>query len=519
MAGSSGPEFLKTQNGHTGLKVVLTVGTSLLAKALGFVRVQQIASTLGVSYYADVLLVAVQLIWLVETVLISSAAVPIVVSRIYRTDREEGSDAAAHLFLHSAFWCATIAGLFGLMLWLSANAIFEALLPGLDTEARELFRVLAAISIATPLALASAHFLSLVNRLTDNGVWYSVPQVVINIVAVGGLILGYRMGGAFEAAVGMMVGMAIGTLAVCVLQLLVMPAEAKYELKLSLRRHRHKVLRLPNARAYWSGIGVLLLAALVQEAYIYVDFYFASSVGEGSVGLVGYSSRLATLVNMLLVASAFVILEPRWARALANHSDTAWQHIIKPDTLVLLCLLAAPVSILFFYSNDVTRLIYSTDQFAAPDRDLIVQLTQIYGLSIIGLSYTLITTRLLILMHQERFVVRVTLLVLPVKLVLAVWLVDNYGLPGLAISTFAVFLLQGICNSVILIRRGVTLRILSLIKLLVSFTIVFLTAAWLVPVATLGLWGLLTAISALCAISAALAAALRYEPIVREVTF
>lgn len=510
MAVSPGPEFLKTQSGRTGLKIVLTVGTSLLAKALGFVRVQQIAATLGVSYHADVLLISVQLIWLVETVLISSAAVPIVLSRIYRTGREEGSDAAAHLFLHTALWCATIAGLFGLVLWLSADAIFAALLPGLETEARELFRVLAVVSIATPLALACAHFLSLINRLTDNGVWYSVPQVVINIVALGGLILGYRMGGSFEAAVGMMVGMAIGTLAVCVLQLLVMPTEAKDALKLSLRRHRQKVLRLPNGRAYWSRIGVLLLAALVQEAYIYADFYFASSVGEGSVGLVGYSSRLSTLVNMLLVASAFVILEPRWARALVNHSDTAWQHIITPDTLVLLCLLAAPVSILFFYSNEVTRLIYSTDQFAAPDRDLIVQLTQIYGLSIIGLSYTLITTRLLILMDQERIIVLVNLLALLVKLVLAAWLVDIYGLPGLAISTFAVLLLQGSCNSVILISRGVTLRILSVIKLLVSFTIVFLTAAWLVPVATSEFWGLLTAISALCAMSAALAVALRY---------
>lgn len=490
--------------------MALTIGASLLGKALGFVRVQQIATTLGVGYHADVLLVSFQLIWLVETVLISNAAVPIVLSRIYRISSEEGSDAAALLFLYSALCCAGIAGLFGLTLWLGADPISAALLPGLEEEARTLFGVLTLTSIATPLALAAGHFLGLINRLNENGVWYSVPQIVTNVVAICGLILGYQVGGAFEAAVGMMAGMVIGALAVCGLQLLATPTEAWAALKLSFRQHRHKLLSLSQAQAFWPGVGALVLAALVQEAYTYVDFYFASSLGEGSVGLVGYASRLATLVNMLFVGSAFVILEPRWAGAITNHTSTAWQHTVITDTLFLFSLLASPVAILFFYGDDVTRMIYGADRFAKPDRDILVQLTKVYSLSIIGISFSMITARLLILLHQARFVLLISLLILPVKLLLATWLVGLYGLPGLAVSTLAALLLQGSCNAAILVNRGLTLGISGVIRLFAGFSIILAIAVYLMPSASSGPWGLGAACATLCVINVAFAGVSRY---------
>jgi putative peptidoglycan lipid II flippase len=437
--------------------------------------------------------------------------VPIVLSRIYRINNEEGAEASARLFLYAAFSSALIATLFGLMLWLGADLIAAAILPGLGAQARPLFEVLLLTSVVTPLGLAAAHFMSLVNRLTDNGAWYSVSQILTNSAALAGLILGYRYGGAFEAAVGMMAGLAGGAVAVCILQTMVIPGEALACLKLSARRHGRNVLSMPQARTYWSGVGVLVLAALVQEVYIYVDFYFASSVGEGSVGLVGFASRLAVLVNTLVVASAFVIIEPRWARALADKNDDVWDRVIAPDVLLLLSLLATPAALLFFYASDVTRLIYGSDQFAAPDREMLNWLTWIYSLSIIGLSLLMVTSRLLILLNQQRVLVIISMCVLPGKLVLSASLVHWFGLPGLAISTVAILLLQGICNMAFLVYGGnLTFRSIVGLLIVVCFTIIFGVATWLVPLTEGTFVGLIVAAAMLSTLNISLATAVRY---------
>lgn len=485
---SAAPLFIRPGSDRTRVLVVLTLVVSLVAKLLGFVRVQQIAALLGATIYADALLLTFQLIWLLETVLVAGAVVPALVARIYRVESEETAEAAARLFLHAALWATSATAAYGVGLWLFADQIIALAAPGFDSQARELFRDLLALSVVAPLFLTLSEFSSLVNRLTGNGVWYSVPQLVTNLTALAGLVLGFRWHGPTGAAQGMIAGLSVGAMAVVGLQVSVMPRDAVSSLWRYLKGKASRPITLPHGKAYWGAVLALVLSVLVGELYVYIDFYFASTVRPGGIGLISYASRLANLTNMLLVSSAFIILEPRWARALAEYGSGAWRKAVAPDAAALLSLLAAPVAVLIFFAPQATALIYRTGSMAPADAAALNQLTQIYGFSVLTISAALILARILVLHRQTRWIVWTSLAVLPIKIGFSMVLAPRFGLNGLAWATIGGLTLQVAAYAVILVRSGLGFSVSGVtprtLRLIAVFAAVFIAAG---SMAALGL--------------------------------
>lgn len=491
--------FVRSGADRTRVLVVLTLLVSLAAKFMGFIRVQQIATLLGVTIYADALLLTFQLIWLLETVLVSGAVIPSIIARVYQVETDQGIDQAARFFLHAAMWCSFATTLYGLGLWLFADQIIAVAAPGFGADARGLFRDLLAISLVTPVCLTLSEFSGMVNRLTRNGAWYSVPQLVTNLTALAGLVLGYRWVGPEGAAVGMIVGLSGGALAVVVLQLTVMPRDAASRLLAYLKGGVFRPLVWPEGRVFWSGVIALVLAALVSELYVYVDFYFASTVRPGGVGLISYASRLANLANMLLVSSAFVIIEPRWAEALSRDGVLTWRSVIGPEAVALLSILAAPVAVLVCFAPQVTGLIYHSGSMEPADAAALNTLTRIYGLSVLAISASLILARVLVLYGKTRWIVVTSLAVLPIKIGFSAALAPLLGLEGLAWATIGGLSLQVLAYATILARSGMSFVLSDFrgptLRLLAVYVATLATAAgasalhpaqpWLVVVA----WG------------------------------
>jgi putative peptidoglycan lipid II flippase len=472
--GTEAPLFARSGGDQTRILIVLTLLVSLAAKFMGFVRVQQIATLLGVTVYADALLLTFQLVWFLETVLVSGAVIPNLIARVYRVEAEQGTDQAARFFLHATIWCSLGTLLYGLVLWLFADQIVVAAAPGFNSAARELFGELLAISVLTPLCLTLSEYASMVNRLTRNGAWYSVPQLVTNLTALVGLVLGYRLTGAAGAAKGMIVGLSVGACAVVLLQLSVVPRAAGARLFKYLRESLFRPLVWPGGRSFWSGVAALVLAALVSELYVYVDFYFASTVRPGGIGLISYASRLANLANMLLVSSAFVILEPRWAEALAEGGRAPWRRIIGPDSVGLLSILAAPVAVLLCFAPQVTGLIYQAGQMQPADAVTLNELTRIYGLSILTISAAMIMARILVLYGKARWIVLTSLAVLPIKVALSAAFAPWFGLNGLAWATIGGLTLQVLAYAAILSRSGIPFSLPDVTKPAVRLALVYL---------------------------------------------
>ena len=446
------PIFTRSHYRHTGLRIVFGVAASFTAKCLGFVRVQQIASLLGASYYADVLLLTFQLVWLLETVLIASAVAPTLISVIYKVEARTGSEAAGRLYLHAAFWCAAASAAYGALLLLFSEQIVSVVAPGFDDQARGLFRDLMLVSFATPLCLTVSQFFSLVNRLTDNSVWYSTPQIITNVVALGGLVLGYHTYGLLGGVIGMMAGLTAGAVGVLFLQRAVIPRHTASMLWRTLKSKKLALARSSTDGVFWKSTAALVCAALVSELYVYADFYFASRAGPGGIGLISYASRLATLTNMLVVAAPFVVIETRWARSLAHQPDQAWSNTIVPDAMSLLSLLAAPVAVLIFFNSEVTSLVYYGGKFSPEEASTLRSLVRAYGFSVIGMSLSVIMARALVLQGRAGWLMRISLFTLPAKVVLSALLVPRYGLMGLPIATMGCFAIQATAYLLLLSR-------------------------------------------------------------------
>lgn len=475
---SSFDPWLTSQNVDLRASIGLTILASLLGKAIGFIRLQQIAATVGVGFHTDSLLIALQLVWLIETVLISSAVVPMIIARIYQVEQTEGGDSAVIFFMHAAVICSGFAiAATGLALIFSEQ-LTTAIAPGLDGSRKSLLIGLLWISAATPFALVLAHFLGLLNRLLQNGVWYSIPQIITNGTAIIGLMVGYYLIGADAASRLMMAGLSLGAILVCLIQLWVVPSSARSRLFIGCKNNFVRIFRFNGMWSFWSGVGTLAFVALTLELYAYMDFYFASRLEPGSISLLGFASRLGTLTLTLIVGSAFVILEPRWAKEVATLGSKAWSKVITPDIVSMLVIISIPTSILYVFPSEVTALVYKSNEYMPEARRQMIELTRIFSVGVVFLALDMITARAVVIANMQRWLFLTSLLLLPLKFVLSSTLMNNYGLAGLAIATNCVVLLQVLGNGLILMHANVPLkfRLIDVVCIGVIFISVLIVA-------------------------------------------
>jgi putative peptidoglycan lipid II flippase len=468
----------KKGGGRVRGALLITVLASLLAKSLGFVRLQQIAATLGASVHSDTLLIAMQVVWLLETVLISGAVAPMIVSRIYHVEERHGGEAAVTFFLHAGLVCAAIAAMFMMFFLFLADKLAVAIAPGLDVAGHEILKNLLRLSAATPLFLVLAHFLALLNRLLDNGAWYSIPQIVTNATAILGLYIGCAL---FDVTVGayyMIVGLSIGALMVCFIQFWAIPPSPRERLVSAVADRPWRVLTVEGRWSFWRGVGVLSLLALVSELYVWVDFYFAAQMGAGNISLLGFASRIASLTNVLIVGSAFVVLEPRWAKATADFGSQAWQTVVRPDTVSLLTVMSLPVAVIYTFPGEITSVLYNSHAFSSEARQQIETLTQIFAFGLVGLSLDLITLRAVIIARQHRWLVVICAALLPIKVVLNYLVAEKHGVVGLAVVTVLITFLQATGNALILARSKIRLgfRLRDIIVVALSFLLLAVAA-------------------------------------------
>lgn len=445
--GQATEQWLSSNDQSFRAKFILILIAAILAKTLGFLRLQQIAMTLGVSPIADALIVASQLVWLLETVLISSAVVPALISRIYHVDQSLGAESAVNLFMHVATVCCGVILICTSIALAFPKVLGGILVPGLDERDLKIFSSLIFISALTPFFLCLAHFLSLVNRLLDNGVWYSVPQIVTNFTAILGMKIGFVLGHESGAAYGAMTGLCAGAVAVCMIQFWAIPATPRSRLCQGFKSFRSRsAYILPDLPDYWRGVASLVAVALVSEIYIFIDFYFASTLSAGYISAFGYAGRLTALVHVLFVTSVFIVLETRWSRAVSDYPNGAWNEVVGADIISLLSLLAAPVAFIFFFAPEVTAIVYGSKKLPEEERLVLNNLTMIFALGVPALALQYISVRAMIIARSYRSVFFVSLAVMPFKLILAVFLLEWSGINGLAISTISVIYLQAILN-------------------------------------------------------------------------
>lgn len=470
--------WLVSNGNNLSYQLFLTVVASFAGKALGFVRLQQIAYNMGTSEISDALIIVLQLVWFIEITLVSGAVAPMLIAKIYQLDITGGEKLSLNFFSHNLIICLIISILFSFLIIIFANPIVDVLFQNSSNENKLTYVSMIYIGAAFPLILSISHFSAMLNRLLNNGVWYSIPQIIINLIAIIALNVGLAVGNESTGAIFMMSGLSIGGIIVCFIQFLVAPKSARDKLVQNLLKRNFQNIKFNGVPRYWGAVFTLLVIAFMNEIFVYIDFYFASSLEGGSISAIGYASRTATLTNMLFVATLFVILEPRWAKYIAEKSSTMWGSIISNDIICIIGFTLAPFAFVYIYTSEVTDIVYGSSKYLAEDQLRLNGLTKIFSISIIGLCLQTVSTRSIILTGNQSMMMYIVCSLIPIKIILNIILIDLYGVYGLAISSVIVIFLHSFGNFVLLnfYKTGIQIKFHDLVKLITNLIVITLIA-------------------------------------------
>ena len=463
-------------NKNIQFHVILTIIVSFLGKAFGFLRIQQIAVNVGTNELSDVMFIILQLVWLIESVVVSGAVAPMLISRVFQIDSSSGWKQSTQFFIKNFIICFLISIFFGLFIIFSAETLVNNLFFESSIEEKQFYISLFYVVSIFPLILTVIQFLSLINRLLDNGVWYSVNQIVINLSAIVGLSVGIKFGDASLGALFMMIAISFGGFFMSIIQYFVAPTKAKKLLFKTVIQNKKNIFFFKMPPYYWKGVLALVLVTLLNEVLVYIDFYFANNLGPGNISAIGYSSRIANLINMIFVSTIFVFLEPRWAKSLSNQVREVWTKIISNDMISIVSFILAPFVITLFFTDELTGIIYRTDNFSLENKIRINELTRIFSFLIIALCLQTISLRAIVITgHQEKLLF-VGILLIILKISLNVFFISLFGINGLAIATVLTVFFGAILNFSILIfyNSGIIFRTEDIFKLALNFFVIII---------------------------------------------
>ena len=189
------------------------------------------------------------------------------------------------------------------------------------------------------------------------------------------------------------------------------------------------------------GIGEvlrLLAPRVVGQAAFQINFIWisslATSAGTGEASGLNIAWQMLMLPHGLIALSISTVIFPRMARQfelkrLDQVRDTFGQAL----TPLLFLMIPATIG-LFVFRTAIVRALFERGEFDAADTRLVGQAVGFLGLGLVWYGVVEVVTRIFYAMKDTRTPVVAGLIIIAVNIVLAWFLVDDYGAAGLAIG-------------------------------------------------------------------------------------
>lgn len=198
-------------------------------------------------------------------------------------------------------------------------------------------------------------------------------------------------------------------------------------------------LSSPSWRYFWGGIGIMVVGQALTSFTGIVDQFFASSLGTGSVSVLGYASRLITLllgVGALAISRATL---PVFSEMNAGRGGSGVHRLALYWTWVMFALGVLAAALTWLLAPWGVQLLFERGAFGASDtlqvagllRQLAVQMP-FYFASLVLIAYFAACGR-------YRVIAASGAANLVVKALALYFLSDRFGLAGLAASSVAMY--------------------------------------------------------------------------------
>jgi putative peptidoglycan lipid II flippase len=418
-----------TRRIHGGALTVGLIG--ILLKAAGAGRELAVAYYFGTADELDAFLIA----YLAPSFIISApiAAVTAALMPTFVRVREEDPEQAARLVANIFTAVLIVLGVGCALLALFAGAIVGLLGSGFSPAKAALTERLFYLLLPIVMLNGVARFWGTLINASRRFFLVAAAELVTPLLTVGLLLLLAR-----DAGVYVLVGGVVGGAALELL--LVLPGA--FRLRLLCRPAWHGLD--PATRIVFAQYLPTVLGTLMGSAMLLVDQSMAAMLAPGSVATLSYGAKLTALVLSLSAMPLGTAILPYLSELAARRQWTEIRRTYLGWVAVVVAAALPVMTILIFYAEPLVRLVFERGAFTAEHTATVSLVVACYALQLPFYLCGIVGARVLIALRRNVVIAVIGVVNFTVNIagnLLFMWL---FGLPGLALSTSAVYLVSSV---------------------------------------------------------------------------
>ena len=351
---------------------------------------------------------------------------------VYMEVREREGDEVAQRMLSSLACCALVLFLgLSLVLAVSCRSLLPWIGSGFDPAKIALARTLS-IPLLVWLGLCGINALwhAALNTHNQFGVSAIAPTLT-PVLIIATLVAFATRWGVFAVAVGSCLG-GVADLILCGMAL-----------------RRAGISLLPR----WYGVSPALLkvfgqfvpilgGGLLMGSATVVDQTMAGMLSQGSVTALNYASKLLTVPMWVGVHSMSVAVFPSLSQLSARNDWAGMRHVLRTYSRLILLASVPLTFVLVRYSEPLVALVFQGGEFTARDVHLVARVQMLLCLQLPFYALGILYVRALSALKHSQVLMWGTVINVVVNAVLNVVFMRMIGLPGIALSTSAVYVIS-----------------------------------------------------------------------------
>jgi peptidoglycan biosynthesis protein MviN/MurJ (putative lipid II flippase) len=193
---------------------------------------------------------------------------------------------------------------------------------------------------------------------------------------------------------------------------------------------------------HWNAL-LVAMATLARGQFFVglisiVDQFFAARLGEGAIASLGYASRILALLLTLTALAISRGMLPVFSRSLVESPDM-FAALIRRWSLLAFGFGVVSGAALALCSDWLVAVVYERGAFTPQDTEQVANLLRYSTLQTPFYFAGLVMVAGLLARQQHKAITSIAIVNGCVKILLAVWLVPIFGLPGLLSATAGVY--------------------------------------------------------------------------------
>ncbi len=133
-----------------------------------------------------------------------------------------------------------------------------------------------------------------------------------------------------------------------------------------------------------------------------IDAYWVSRLPEGSMGHIGYCTKIVAAVGTLIVSGIYVVILPYLSENVMGSDYGMLSQRLQVAIKYVLMLTVPSATFLLFFGNDVVSLLFERGRFSSVSAEAVSSLLPFYVVGLLAMTPSMIVSRGYVALHRGR---------------------------------------------------------------------------------------------------------------------